>query len=115
MGSSMGSNEPINLNEPLPILDSSPLFPIIILSDDEEVNHRNGRRAIFAVPFPNLEEVSSEASQSLKSVFDEVFEFMVLCKDESNDDEWLVNVPPPEMIVISSNDSDEDSREECSN
>lgn len=77
MGSATRSNERFNLTKPLLAPGSSPLFSIIISSDHEEVNPWNGMRVIFVVPFPNLDEVSSEASQSSNRVLDEVFEFMV--------------------------------------
>lgn len=113
LGLSTESSKPFVLIKPLPTSGSSPLFFIVISSKDEEVNPQNSRKVIFAVPFPNPDEVSNEALKSLSRVLNEVFKFNVSYTNESNDDEFLTNVPPADIIVISY-DFDEDSGEEGS-
>lgn len=112
MSSSTGSNEPLNMNEPLPVLGSSPLFPIYISSDEEEVNPRIGRGAISPVPFPNLEVVWNEGAQSPNGVLNEEFELDAGYEGDSDDeDDWMAYDPPNAVIIISFDESGEDSED----
>lgn len=108
MAPSTGSNESFKHEEPLPTPGSSPLCPIVIASDDDEVSYERGTRVISVVPFSNLDDVASEASQSPKTVLNWVVPLMVPVEVESDDDAWLAHVPSPEIIVISSDDSEQD-------
>jgi hypothetical protein len=109
MASSTASNDTELLNLPTATPGSSPDYPIVISSDDEDDARSNGWRVMSPIPFPDLDAFASMESQSPKTVLQNFFDVPVEISDDSDDDEVGHIAPAPEIIIISSDDSDDDS------
>lgn len=62
----------------LPFPGSPPFFPIIIESNGEDAFMQSGRENVLSISFPNLDEISSEAFNSLNELVDDVFYHIIL-------------------------------------
>lgn len=115
MDPSSGNIESLDMNKSPFVLGLSPIFPIVIESDDDDVVLPTGRKIVLPIPFPNLSIVSSPTSLLLNEENHSVFKYMLSYEDEFGDAKNFSNFPTSKIIVISSDDDENINGSEISN